>query len=408
VTTDDLEARAAAMDHVDTLAPYRHRFVEPGNERLVYLDGNSLGRPPLATRTRVLEVLDTEWSQRLIRSWTDGWVDLPARLGDLIATGVLGARPGEVVVGENTTVALYKAISAALDGTPDRDVVVIERDNFPTDRYVVESLAEQRGLTVRWIEEVGVDGVAVDAVRDVLDDRVAVVVLSQADYRSAALVDMRGITEAAHDAGSLMLWDLCHSAGVVPIGLESDGVDLAVGCTYKYLNGGPGAPAYTYVRRSLQSRLRQPIWGWWGRQRMFDMEQGYQPADGIASWLTGTPGVLSMAAVEPGVAMVVEAGVDAIRAKSVALTSFAVDVFDERLAGLGFQLLSPREAGRRGGHVTLGHPDAEQLSAELIAHDVIPDFRRPDGIRLGLSPLTTTFDDVYAGLTRLAGLAASC
>jgi kynureninase len=404
--TDDMQERAAALDRADALASYRERFAEPGNDRLVYLDGNSLGRPPLVTRARLLEVLDAEWSQRLIRSWADGWVDLPTRLGDLIGTGLLGAQPGEVVVGENTTVSLYKAISAALDGSPGRDVIVIERDNFPTDRYVVESLCRQRGLTLRWIEDVGVDGVEVDAVRDVLDDKVAIVVLCQADYRSAALVDVRAITAAVHDVGSLMLWDLCHSAGVVPIDLESDRVDLAVGCTYKYLNGGPGAPAYTYVRRSLQSRLSQPIWGWWGRQRMFDMEQGYQPADGIRSWLTGTPGVLSMAAVEPGVAMVLEAGLDAIRAKSVDLTTFAVDIFDERLAGLGFRLLSPRDASRRGGHVTLGHPDAEHLCAELIARDVIPDFRRPHGIRLGLSPLTTSFGDVYTGLSRLASLAA--
>ncbi len=181
-------------------------------------------------------------------------------------------------------------------------------------------------------------------------------------------------------------------------------MDLAVGCTYKYLNGGPGAPAYTYVRRTLQSRLRQPIWGWWGRQRMFDMDQGYVPADGIRSWLTGTPGVLSMAAVEPAVAMVVEAGVAAIRAKSVALTEFAVDVYDRWLADLGCAFLSPRQSRRRGGHITLGHPDAERLCTELVAHGVIPDFRRPNGIRLGMSPLTTSFGDVYTGLSRLAAL----
>jgi kynureninase len=402
--TDDLRARAADLDHLDPLAPYREQFLDPGDDDLVYLDGNSLGRPPLASRDRVLDVLDVEWSSRLIRSWTDSWIELPARIGELIGTGLLGARSGEVVVGDNTTVALYKAISAALDAAPERHVIVIERANFPTDRYVVESLGNQRDLSVRWIEDARVDGVGVESVRGVLDQDVALVVLSHVDYRSAAIADVGAITAAVHEMGSLMLWDLCHSAGVVPVDLESDAVDLAVGCTYKYLNGGPGAPAYTYVRRTLQSRLRQPIWGWWGRHRMFDMDQGYVPADGIRSWLTGTPGVLSMAAIEPAVAMVVEAGVEAIRAKSVALTEFAVDVYDRWLADLGCTFLSPRQSSRRGGHITLGHPDAERLCTELVAHGVIPDFRRPNGIRLGMSPLTTTFGDVYTGLSRLAAL----
>jgi kynureninase len=402
--TDDLRARAADLDRLDPLARYREQFVDPGDDDLVYLDGNSLGRPPLASRDRVREVLDVEWSSRLIRSWTDSWIELPTRIGDLIGTGLLGARAGEVVVGDNTTVALYKAVSAALDAAAERHVIVIERANFPTDRYVVESLGTRRDLSIRWIEDGGVDGVDVESVRDALDRDVALVVLSHVDYRSAAIADVGAITAAVHDVGALTLWDLCHSAGVVPVDLESDAVDLAVGCTYKYLNGGPGAPAYTYVRRNLQSRLRQPIWGWWGRHRMFDMEQGYVPADGIRAWLTGTPGVLSMAAVEPAVEMVVEAGVDAIRAKSVALTEFAVDVYDRWLADLGCTFLSPRQSSRRGGHITLGHPDAERLCAELVAHGVVPDFRRPNGIRLGMSPLTTTYGEVCTGLSRLAAL----
>jgi kynureninase len=402
--TADLRARAADLDRLDPLARYREQFVDPGDDDLVYLDGNSLGRPPLASRDRVREVLDVEWSSRLIRSWTDSWIELPTRIGDLIGTGLLGARAGEVVVGDNTTVALYKAVSAALDAAAERHVIVIERANFPTDRYVVESLGTRRDLSIRWIEDGGVDGVDVESVRDALDRDVALVVLSHVDYRSAAIADVGAITAAVHDVGALTLWDLCHSAGVVPVDLESDAVDLAVGCTYKYLNGGPGAPAYTYVRRNLQSRLRQPIWGWWGRHRMFDMEQGYVPADGIRAWLTGTPGVLSMAAVEPAVEMVVEAGVDAIRAKSVALTEFAVDVYDRWLADLGCTFLSPRQSSRRGGHITLGHPDAERLCAELVAHGVVPDFRRPNGIRLGMSPLTTTYGEVCTGLSRLAAL----
>jgi kynureninase len=238
----------------------------------------------------------------------------------------------------------------------------------------------------------------------VLDDDVAVTVLSQVDYRSAALLDMGALTAAAHEVGALTVWDLCHSVGAVPIDLHADGVDIAVGCTYKYLNGGPGAPSFTFVRHDLQPHLHQPIWGWWSRRDMFDMEQGYDPEPGMRAWLSGTPGILSMAAVEPGVTMIAEAGMDAIRAKSVALTTFAVQLYDAWLQPHGVGLASPRDAERRGGHVTLTHPRARELTAELIAGGVIPDFRRPDGIRLGLAPLTTRFVDVYDAMERLTAL----
>jgi kynureninase len=401
-----LRARAEEVDRTDPLGAYRQQFADTDNG-LVYFDGNSLGRPPAAARARLLEVFDEEWSRRLIRSWTDSWVDLPTRLGDMIGTGLLGAKAGEVVVSDNTTVSLYKAIMAALDARPDRSTIVIERDNFPTDRYLVESISRQRSLTVRWIDERGAYGLTVDDVREALTDDVALVVLSHVDYRSASITDLRAITVAAHEVGALVLWDLCHSAGVIPVHLEEDAVDLAVGCTYKYLNGGPGSPAFTYVRTTLQAELRQPIWGWWGRRDMFDMEHGYEPVDGIRSWRTGTPSVLSMAAIEPGVAMIVEAGVDAIRVKSVALTELAIDAFDALLAPLGFSLQSPRDSARRGGHVTVVHPDAARLCRELIERDVIPDFRRPDGIRIGLAPLSTSFTDVVLGLEMLARLAGS-
>ncbi len=396
-------AEAEARDAADPLAGYRDRFAID-DESLIYLDGNSLGRLPKASIERVRAVLDDDWGSSLIRSWTDRWIDLPSRIGDQIGTALLGARADEVIVGDSTTVALYKVVSACLDARPDRRTVVIEKGNFPTDRYVVESLAMQRGLQIRWLDETGYDGVAVEQVIDALDDSVAVAVLSHVDYRSAALLDMSAITAAAHNAGALMVWDLSHSVGCMPIDLQGDSVDAAVGCTYKYLNGGPGAPAFTFVRREMQGELKQPIWGWWSRQEMFDMGPGYQPAAGMRAWLTGTPSILSLAAVEPGVAMIAEAGVASIRAKSVELTELAVQLFDEALAPLGFVLASPRAAGRRGSHITVGHPRAEQLTAELITAGVIPDFRRPDGIRLGLSPLSTRFVDVYDGLTKLAEL----
>jgi kynureninase len=282
---------------------------------------------------------------------------------------------------------------------------VIERDNFPTDRYLVESLASQRGLEIRWVDEVGAGGITLDHVTAVLDSSVAFIVLSAVDYRSAAWVDMRLITAAAHEVGALTLWDLCHAVGSVPLDLHGDDVDVAVGCTYKYLNGGPGSPSFVYVRRELQAVLQQPIWGWFSRRDMFDMAQGYEAYPDMRSWLTGTPSVLSLASIEPAVAMIVEAGIDAIRAKSVLLTSLAVELYDAWLAPLGFDLASPRDADRRGSHVTVTHPDAFDLMRSLMAKGVVPDFRRPDGIRLGLAPLTTRFVDVYDGLAVLAELA---
>ncbi len=392
---------AEALDREDSLAHFRDRFVID-DPALIYLDGNSLGMMPRATRDRVRQVLDDDWGRNLIRSWDDRWIDLPRQIGDLIGTTLLGAREGETVVGDATTVALYKAISAALDARPDRQAIVIERDNFPTDRYVVESLAQQRQLEIRWIDEAGPAGVELDALTAVLDDDVAVLVLQHVDYRSAALVDMARYTQAAHDVGALTVWDLCHSAGTVPIDLTGDGVDIAVGCTYKYLNGGPGSPSYTYIRTELQPELRQPIWGWWGRVHMFDMDQGYLPKGDIRAWLTGTPSVLSLAAIEPGVAMIAEATMPAMRRKSEALMALAVELFDELLAPAGYGLHTTRDSARRGSHVTVTHRDALITTRELIARGIIPDFRRPDGIRLGLAPLTTRFVDVYEACAQMA------
>jgi kynureninase len=395
-------AEAEALDAVDALGSYRDRFVIADDS--IYLDGNSLGRLPKASVERIRQVVEDDWGNHLIRSWTDRWIDLPSRIGDLIGTALLGTSTDEVIVGDSTTVALYKVISACLDARPDRRTILIEAANFPTDRYIVESLAAQRNLDIRWLEETGVDGVSAADVAAALDPTVAVAVLSHVDYRSAAILDLAAITATVHEVGALMVWDLCHSVGCLPIDLESDGVDAAVGCTYKYLNGGPGAPAFTYVRRDRQGELKQPIWGWWSRQEMFDMAQGYQPHAGMKAWLTGTPGVVSLAAVEPGVAMIAEAGIPAIRSKSMALTDFAVSVYDEELAPRGFGLASPRDASRRGSHITVSHPQAKALTLQLVERGVIPDFRHPDGIRLGLAPLTTRYVDVFDGLAVLAEL----
>ncbi len=397
-TLDD----ARALDAADALRAFRERFVVP-DPSLVYFDGNSLGRLPIATRDRLHAIVDGEWGDELIRAW-DHWIELPRRVGDALARDVLGAQPGEVVVADSTTVNLYRLAAAALDARPGRRVIVTDRANFPTDRYVLEGLAHARGLAIHWLDPDPVAGPQVADVAAVLGPDVALVSLSHVNYRSAAIADLAAIGAAARAAGALTLWDVSHSAGVLPIGLTGIGADLAVGCTYKFLNAGPGAPAFQYVRADLQAELRPPIQGWFGRDDPFAMAQGWQPAEAISAWLAGTPAVLGLVGVEEGVRLVAEAGLGAIRAKSVALTSFAVTLHDAWLAPLGCTLGSPRDAERRGGHVAIRHPRARGLRDELARHGVVADFREPDSLRIGLSPLTTSFEDTWRGLDRLRAL----
>ena len=309
-----------------------------------------------------------------------------------------------MAVADSTTVCLYKCVYAALTARPDRREIVTDRNNFPTDRYVLESLAHERGMTIRWIDADPYGGPTVEQVAQVVGKNTALVTFTHVDYRSAYILDMPAITAVAHEAGALALWDLSHSVGAVPVALDADGADLAVGCTYKYLNGGPGAPAFLYVRREHHGHLRQPIWGWLGRRDPFEMEQGHVPAEGIAAMLSGTPPILGLTAAAVGIDLVIEAGIEAIRAKSVALTRYAIDLIDEWLAPLGASVGSPRADERRGSHVALVHPEARTLSQRLIDSGVIVDFRTPDVIRLGLSPLTTRFTDVHDGLARVRDL----
>jgi kynureninase len=396
-------AEAAALDDADELRAFHDRFVV-ADDGLIYLDGNSLGRLPRDTAARVAGVIESQWGERLIRAWSEGWMELPRALGDRLGAELLGAAPGQVVVADSTTVCFYKLAHAALDARPGRREIITDVDNFPTDRYVLEGLAQERDLTIRWIEADPHAGPDPGQVASLLSDQTALVTFSHVNYRSAFILDAPAITAMAHDAGALALWDLSHSAGAIPVTLDDDGIDLAVGCTYKYLNGGPGAPAFLYVRDELQDELRQPIWGWLGRRDPFEMAPGYVPGEGIGAMLSGTPPVLALTAVAAGLDLVVEAGIDAIRAKSTALTEYAIALIDEWLAPLGCSVGSPREAARRGSHVALVHPDARTLTQRLIADGVIPDFRTPDVIRLGLSPLTTRFTDVYDGVDRVRGL----
>ncbi|MDN3357159.1 kynureninase [Actinomadura sp. DC4] len=400
--TDLSRAYAALLDAEDPIASLRDAFVNDDPE-LIYLDGNSLGRLPKATTERVARVVREEWGADLIRSW-DHWVDLPARAGDLIGEALLGAAAGQVAVSDSTTVNLYKLAVAALDARPDRTVIVTDDDNFPTDRYVLEGLAAQRGLELRVVRTDIDKGLDLDVLRDAVGEDTALVSLSHVAYRSGALLDMAAVNEIVHGAGALVLWDLCHSAGAVPVRLDATGADLAIGCTYKYLGGGPGAPAFLYVRQELQRRLRQPIWGWFGQRDQFAMGPSYDPVPGIDRFLVGTPAVLGIAAVEEGVRLLAEAGIERLRAKGVALTGYVIDLAREWLPEL--DLATPADPERRGSHVSLRHPEAWRLTQALIAAKVIPDYRTPERLRLGPAPISTSFTDVWDGLDRLRRIVA--
>jgi kynureninase len=403
---DLTRAAAEALDAADPLAGFRSRVVGAGDDGLLYLDGNSLGRMPVETPAALARVVEQEWARGLIRSWAS-WIGEATRVGDLLAAGVLGAEPGEVLVGDSTSVNLYKLLVAGAVARPGRDVLVCTADDFPTDRYVVAGVAEARGMTVRELAADIDQGLDPAVLAAALDERVAVVVLSHVAYRSGALADLAAVTRLVHEAGALVLWDLSHSVGSVPIGLAAAGADLAVGCTYKYLNGGPGAPAFLYVRRDLQERLRSPIQGWFGQQDQFAMGPVYQPADGIERFGVGTPPVLGLAAVEVGAGLIAEAGVERLAAKGRQLTELMVALGEAWLAPHGAALASPREAERRGAHVTFAHPQAWPLTQALIDRGVVPDFRTPDRVRLGPAPLYTRFVDVWDALDRFRALLCS-
>jgi kynureninase len=342
-----------------------------------------------------------QWAGRLIRGWTDGWLEWPMRLGDRLGTVALGAAPGQIVVADSTTVLLYKLARAAVDARPGRRTIVLDTDNFPTDRYVLEGIAAERDLRLRWIETDPAAGITPAQVAAVVDSDTAIVLFSHVAYRSGWLADAVAINRIAHAAGALAMWDLSHSAGSVPVSLDEWDVDLAVGCTYKYLNGGPGAPAFAYLRSDLQAELRQPIWGWMGHRASFEMGPGHEFATGIRALLSGTPPILAMVPLHANLDLLAEAGIDAVRAKSVLLTGYVLELTDRWLAPLGVEVVSPRDAQRRGGHVTLRQAGFEHVLTPLWERGVIPDYRRPDGIRIGPAPLSTSFVEVYRGLSVL-------
>jgi kynureninase len=360
---------------------------------VVYLDGNSLGALPRGVAERLQDVVRREWGEGLIRSWNDAhWMELSARVASRIAP-LVGASPADLHVGESTSVSLFKTMVAAARMRPGRTVLVVEPGTFPTDGYIAAGVAELLGLTVRWCDP--------DDPAAAVDDDVALLSLTHVDFRTGAMFDMAAVTAAAHERGALVQWDLCHSTGAVPVDLTGAGADLAVGCTYKYLNGGPGSPAFTWVAPAHQARARQPITGWIGHATPFAMARDFEPAPGIASFASGTPPVLALSALEASLEAFDGVTVDDLRARSLELTDAFIAGIDDRFPA-DFEVVTPREHARRGSQVSLRHASAYGLVQALIARDVIGDFREPDIARFGFAPLYNTLDDVATALDRLA------
>jgi kynureninase len=392
LATDPLtRERCAALDATDPLASLRDRFRLPDD--VVYLDGNSLGAPPRAAAERVERLLDEEWGRGLIRSWNEaGWIEAPRRLGDKLGR-LIGAGPGQVVVSDSTTVNLFKLLTAALRARPGRRVILSERDNFPTDLYVAEGVARDLDAVLRTVDR--------GELESAIDESVAVLMLTHVDYRTGFMHDMGRLTEAAHAAGVLALWDLSHSIAAVPLAVDEWGVDLAAGCGYKHLCGGPGAPAHLYVASRLQEEMPSAIQGWMGHADTFSFDAGYRPAPGVMRHLCGTPPMLAMAALEAAVDLFGSIDMAAVRRKSVALGDLLIRLVDERLADRDLLVASPRESARRGSQVSLSHPNGYRVMRALIDRGVIGDFRPPDLMRFGLAPLYIRHVDIWDAVQTL-------
>jgi kynureninase len=395
---DNLDRNAcAALDAQDPLAGFRDRFLSDG--ATIYLDGNSMGRLPKEALPRLQEMAEHEWGTILVRGWTEsGWMESPLRVGDRIAQ-MVGASPGEVLVADTTSVGLFRLMTSVLRARPQRRVIVTEWSNFPTDLYIAQGVAELLGGEVRAVER--------DSLRDALASDTALLMLTEVDFRTGARHDMGALTEAAHVAGALVLWDLSHSAGAVEVQLNQHHVDLAVGCGYKYLNGGPGSPAFLFVATALQDELRNPIQGWLGHDNPFLFDSEYRRASGIRGWMSGSPPVLAIGALAVGIDIQLEAGTHAVGAKAGLLTEVFMRLARTRLDPLGFEVATPAEPERRGAQVSLRHADGLAIMRAVADRDVIGDFRPPDLCRFGLAPLYTRFVDLWDAVERIAGVVES-
>jgi len=396
------------LDNQDPLAGFRERFVIDDPD-LIYLDGNSLGRLPKETIPHIQDLVENQWGKNLIRGWNEGWYEKPTNLGARLAE-LIGAQPDEVVVCDTTSVNLFKLSAAALRYQQGRNEVISDEFNFPTDLYIYQGVIDLLGNKhhlelIKSEDSISITDAAAAAA---ISDNTALVALTQVAFKSAFMYDIEKITAIAHQSGALTLWDLSHSIGAVPLELNKWGADLAVGCTYKYLNGGPGSPAFLYIRKELQEKLSSPIWGWFADQDPFAFNLDFSPTEGISRFQISTPHILSMAGIEPALDLLLEAGIDNIRQKSIRQTEYLIYLAKENLIPLGFQIGSPLDSARRGSHVSLRHPEAYRICQALINPElkdtslrVIPDFRAPDNIRLGIAPLYTSFRDIHRAVDRL-------
>ncbi|HSH01870.1 MAG TPA: kynureninase [Anaerolineae bacterium] len=392
---------AQELDHHDPLAPYRHQFVTADPD-LIYLDGNSLGRLPHATIPAATQLINHQWGNRLIRSWNEaGWWQAPERIGAKIAP-LIGAQPDEVIVADSTSVNLFKLAVAALRYQNGRSQIITDNLNFPSDIYILQGVIDLLGNHHTLTISPSPDDIYGADIPAALTPDTALLTLSHTAFKSGFVYDMAAINTAAHDAGALTLWDLSHSVGALQVNLNDSNADLAIGCTYKYLNGGPGAPAFIYIRRDLQDKLFNPITGWAGQHNPFNFSLDYQPAPGLRRFLTGTMPVTSLALIEPGLDLMLEAGLANLQAKSQQQTAYLISLWRAWLEPLGFTLNTPLEPDQRGSHVSLGHPEGWRINRTLIEDlNVLPDFRAPDNIRLGIAPLYTSFEHIHQALDRM-------
>ncbi len=394
---------AQQLDTHDRLAAIRNEFVIH-DPNLIYLDGNSLGLLPKAAQAKARQVVEEQWGVDLIRGWNKGWWDSPARVGDKIGQ-LIGAAAGQVLVNDTVSLNLFKLAAAALTLQPSKTRIITDTFNFPSDLYILQGIRQTFGGRHEIISIGASDNdITPDlaALETAIDENTALVTLSHVTFKSGYLYDMQRITELAHKKGALVLWDLSHSVGALPIHLDACNADLAIGCTYKYLNGGPGAPAFLYVNKSIQEKLSSPIWGWWGQNNPFDFSLNYQPARGAERFLVGTQPILSLLTMEAALEPTLQAGMDSIREKSILMTGYASFLTESWLAPFGFSLGSPPDPAKRGSHISIRHADGYRINRALIEEmNVIPDFREPDNIRLGFAPLYTSFTDVWEGFERI-------
>jgi len=397
---------ARKLDENDSLSDFRNQFYID-NDKTIYLDGNSLGRLPLKTKTLIAEAVEKQWGADLIESWNKNWYTKPEELGNKIAQ-IIGASSGEVIVSDSTSVNLYKLANAALKMQTGKTRIVSDVFNFPTDLYILQGIIQELGNKHELILAGSKNEITIDIkdLKDKIDENTALVVLSMVAFKSAFLYDIEEVTAWAHQKGALVLWDLSHAAGAVPVELNRIRADLAVGCTYKYLNGGPGSPAYLYIRKDLQEKLTSPIQGWFGEFNPFEFGLNYRAAGGIRKFLTGTPPVLNLLAIEPGLDLLIEAGINNLDEKSKKLSEYFIFLTSEFLFEFGFEIGSPLNSEQRGSHVSIKHPEAYRICQALIqlknaTLKIIPDFREPDNIRFGFTPLYTTFTEIRQTVERI-------